>query len=87
MATATTEQLSQLSNQVSQLSDQIDILNGFMGTTKIPGPPGLPDRSVAKAIIDLEIYVQALLQDPPVLKSEAESTINNIIQEQRGSNY
>ena len=51
---------------------QVTILNKFTDAPRMPKPPWIPDRSVAKPVIDREIYVQALLKDPPILKSEAE---------------
>ena len=61
---------------IADMQTQLDVLSRFMDTTKLPGAPGLGERSVAKAIMDMEIYVNALVNDPPVQKSTIDAIID-----------
>ena len=78
-AIARTYSMTATTERVTEINRQLEVLNGFMVSTRIPGVLGLAHRSVAKASIDLEIYVQALLKDPPVFSSNVDSMINEQI--------
>ena len=68
MTTATAEQIGEFMSCVKALED-------FVMANKLPTTES-GERSIAKAIIDMEIYVRTLIFDPPVRGSGIRTSMN-----------
>ena len=73
---ATQEQLNEVLGRLKTLED-------FVLANKLPAS-ATGERSIAKALLDMEIYVKTLLEDPP-MKMSHQSDLAKLIGYSRGS--
>ena len=58
--------------QLNEIFTRLAAIEGFANSNRLPG-----DRTIAKAIIDMEIYVKTLVDDPPVQASRLRTSMSD----------
>ena len=60
--------------KVIEILTRLSVFEAFAASNRIPEPrDGQPDRSLAKAIVDMEIYVD----DPPIKQAAFKGVMNS----------
>ena len=72
---ASAADVAQAANQLAALARRIDAIEAFVQSNKLPDATGTGERNLAKAIMDLEIPVNALVQDKPLQQSNVEAIV------------
>ena len=60
---------------IGEIRGRLKALEEFVIANKLPTTES-GERSIAKAIVDMEIYVKALIDDPPVRGSGLRTSMN-----------
>ena len=60
--------------QVGEIVARLKAIEDFIGSNRLPPSP-TGERSIAKAIVDMEIYVKTLIDDPPFRTSELRTSM------------
>ena len=58
---------------------RIEAIERFAESNRIQGAPGFADRNLAKIVLDMEIFVKTLVDDPPIKMNEMQTAIENAI--------
>ena len=59
---------------------RLEAIEAYIASNRLPDPrPGQSDRNMAKTIMDMEIYVNSLINNPPIQKEEANAIIEDKI--------
>ena len=60
--------------QIGELFARLKAIEEFVQSNKLPPSP-TGERSIAKAIVDMEIFVKTLIDDPPLKTSELRTSM------------
>ena len=65
---------------IADIQARLVTLNQFVESNRIPNPTaGMADRSIAKTIMDMEIYVNSLINNPPIQDQTSDAVLDNKI--------
>ena len=72
---ASAADVAQAATQLAALTRRMDAIEAFVQSNRLPDATGTGERNLAKAIMDLEIPVNALMQDKPLQQSNVEAIV------------
>ena len=72
---ASAADIAQAATQLAALTRRMGAIEAFMQSNRLPDATGTGERNLAKAIMDLEIRVNALMQDKPLQQSNVEAIV------------